>query len=64
VPAINAASAIAEIDPKIFFMTPPSNGRFLGLSLIGRMRRPLGSVIANTFLRFGRPSFPLKSLKF
>jgi hypothetical protein len=45
-------------------MTPPSNGRFLGLSLIGRMRRPLGSVIANTFLRFGRPSFPLKSLKF
>jgi hypothetical protein len=40
------------------------NGRFLGLSLIGRMRRALGSVIGNTFLRFGRVSFPLKSLAF
>jgi hypothetical protein len=40
------------------------NGRFLGLSLIGRMKRPFGSVMANTFLRFVVAAFALKSLVF
>jgi hypothetical protein len=43
---------------------PLKNGRFLGLSLVSRMERPLGSVMANTFLRFGVAAFALKSLVF
>jgi hypothetical protein len=64
-PATNAASEIAEIDPKIFFMTRPCRlAASHGLSPISRIGRPFGSVMASTILRFEVAAFALESLGF
>jgi hypothetical protein len=42
---------------------PLANSRFLGLSFLGRTRRRLGSVIANTFLRFKEFGFHIENIR-